>query len=106
MVDGILVSWKRFERACSLHTSGDFSGLVFPRVTEENILSFFSLCPEGMVSLLFLMVRSISVVDLLFWIWLLVCGLFIIFGLSFILRRGDVVSVVSAVVGESFVIFC
>ena len=99
MVGGILVSWKRFERACSLHISGGCSGLVFPRVTEENILSSFFLCSEGMVSLLFLMVGLISVVALMFWIWLSVCGLFIIFGLSFILRRFDFVSVVSAVVG-------
>ena len=32
-------------------------------------------------------------------------GLFILFGCSFILRRGDFINVVSAVVGSNFVIF-
>ena len=66
MVDGILVSWKRFERACLLHTSGDCSELLFPRVTAENLLLSFRLCPEGMISLLFLSVGLISVVALSF----------------------------------------
>ena len=66
VVDGLLVSWKRFERACLLHTSKDCSGLLFPRVTAENMLLSFRLCPEGMVLLLFQSLGLILVVALLF----------------------------------------
>ena len=105
VVVGRLISWERFERAYLLHTSRDCLGLLFPRVTAENMLLSFRLCPERMVSLLFLLVGLILVVALSFGFWVLVRGLFILFGCSFILRQGDFINVVSAVVGSNFVIF-
>ena len=62
MVDGILVSWKRFERVCLLHTSVDCLGLLFSRVTVESSLLLSFLCPEVVMSLLFLLMWLISVV--------------------------------------------
>ena len=66
VVVGRLISWERFEHACLLITSGDCSGLLFPHVTAENMLLLFRLCPEGMMSLLFLSVGLIWVVALSF----------------------------------------